>query len=775
MADNKLSFKIKAGLKNIIGRDLITDDYVAVFELVKNSFDAYAKRVTITFKNDKIIITDDGKGMDIDDINDKWLAVAYSAKKEGLEDEDLNNNEFDSYRDKIQEKKFFAGAKGIGRFSCDRLGNRLILTSRKASSNSKIEQIEVNWADFEIDSQEEFVDIKVLHRTLLPNTNKLKSFSHGVILEISELNSSWDRQKKLELKYSLEKLINPFEDNPLNGFSIFIKDAEELKNDSPSIDKRTDVNGEVKNFVFETLELKTTQILTKIDALGDYITTSLWDRGTLIYKIRRTNNTNPKLENISINLFHLNRAAKTNFTRLMGIHTVNFGSIFLYKNGFRVPPYGDYGFDYFGLDSRKAQKHFDRFGSRDLIGRIEINGNNQNFKEISSRDGGLVRNSHYDALVKLLINSALPKLEVYAKEVLFTNKDDKNKEDLSALNNIIAKSALLNLISEEIEDDESELLDTDKENLSLRARELLQTASDKDFRALKIIAEKLGDKSFSKEAEKSSLDHAKILELQKRVAEKENERLRIEQEKKKLEEQLDLEKEKNTFLRATSRGLNDDAKGLVHNIKLTTKNIRSSIENLFTKVKSGNYKEKDIFEKLQIIKFNNEKILKIAKIITRANFKTDENSQVLDVVKYIEQYVEIYNDIFDKSELIIKCNINNSSFIKRLSALDIALIFDDLISNSQKAGAKNVILDFDSSSSNELRIIISDDGDGVCSRFLENQNAMFELGVSEGTIDGSGIGLHSVRTTLKPMQAEIRFIGNNQVLKGASFEITIRK
>jgi hypothetical protein len=184
MVDNKLSFKIKSGLKNIIGRDLITDDYVAVFELVKNSFDAYAKKVIITFEKDKIIITDDGKGMDLNDINNKWLAVAYSAKKEGVEDEELEEKEFDSYRDKIQAKKFFAGAKGIVRFSCDRLGSKLILTSKKASSNAKFEQIEVNWSDFEEDSTDEFIDIKVKHRTNPPLTKESKKLQRGTILEI---------------------------------------------------------------------------------------------------------------------------------------------------------------------------------------------------------------------------------------------------------------------------------------------------------------------------------------------------------------------------------------------------------------------------------------------------------------------------------------------------------------------------------------------------------------------------------------------------------------
>ena len=60
-------------------------DYIAVFELVKNSFDAYATQVDIYFENiysgnGKIVIQDNGKGMNYDDLLNKWLFVAYSAK-----------------------------------------------------------------------------------------------------------------------------------------------------------------------------------------------------------------------------------------------------------------------------------------------------------------------------------------------------------------------------------------------------------------------------------------------------------------------------------------------------------------------------------------------------------------------------------------------------------------------------------------------------------------------------------------------------------------------
>ena len=83
---NELQFKVSAELKNILGRDLITSPNIAVLELVKNSYDAHATKVEITFGEDSLVIADNGKGMSLDDLKNKWLFVAYSAKSDGTED-----------------------------------------------------------------------------------------------------------------------------------------------------------------------------------------------------------------------------------------------------------------------------------------------------------------------------------------------------------------------------------------------------------------------------------------------------------------------------------------------------------------------------------------------------------------------------------------------------------------------------------------------------------------------------------------------------------------
>src|SRR5690606_18903988 len=163
--------------------DLITDDFIAIFELVKNSYDAHATKVLIEFENlnssNAIIrITDNGKGMNYDDLINKWLFVAYSAKKDGTEDID--------YRNKIQSKTFYAGAKCIGRFSCDKLGSKLLLITTRDGENSKTEQIHVDWENFEQNTKEEFINIGVTHSTL---SNNPSIYNTGTLLEISGIRN----------------------------------------------------------------------------------------------------------------------------------------------------------------------------------------------------------------------------------------------------------------------------------------------------------------------------------------------------------------------------------------------------------------------------------------------------------------------------------------------------------------------------------------------------------------------------------------------------------
>ena len=415
----QMQFKISSALKDLVGKDLIINDNVAIFELVKNAYDAYAKKVLIEFYDDKIIIADNGKGMSLNDIKNKWLFLGYSAKKDGTEDKDSDGKQ-KSYRDNI--RRHYAGAKGIGRFSCDRLGKELVLKTKSFSSNV-LEVIKVNWTDFEINQSLEFAQINVEHNTLTVfDTVFPDNKPNGTILEISKLNDEkmpWTRKRLLDLKHSLEKLINPFAET--NDFSIEIVCKKEAAEDKRYVDigkhERELVNGVLKNSITSILDLKTTQIDVKLTK--DSILTILSDRGVNMYEIREKNLSYDKLEDVRINLYYLNRSAKNNFTRLMGIEPVNYGSIFMFRNGFRIMPFGKTGDDSWGLDYRAQQGHSRYLGTRDLFGRVDvITDQVDELKEVSSRDGGLIETKTSQQLFELF-EIAHRRLERYVMGVLW--------------------------------------------------------------------------------------------------------------------------------------------------------------------------------------------------------------------------------------------------------------------------------------------------------------------------------------------------------------------
>ncbi|KRB59662.1 ATP-binding protein [Flavobacterium sp. Root186] len=810
----KLHFKTNVLLKSIIGKDLITDDNIAVLELVKNSFDALSKSVNIIFsnifdeniENSKLVIQDFGKGMNEKDIQDKWLNIAYSEKKNSKNIGD----------------RLLAGNKGVGRFSCDRLGEYLNLYTR-TSNDETINHLYIDWTKFEIDDNLELniqdIDLRLVKLSVdeFITYTGYDSFSSGTILEIKKLRREWDYNKILNLKNNLEKLINPNQAFSNDKFKIEIIANEIDDNNLPYHQK---INGEVGNRVFDELNFKSTSIESTIDSEGKIITTKLFDRGVNVFTLTEENRYS-LLKDIKITIFYLNPYAKAYFTRQTGIRSVHFGSIFLFINGFRIPPYGDDGDDWLNLELRKGQGYNRFIGARELLGRIEVIDHNSQFKIISSR-AGIVNNDVFEELTKesapygfyfkthrrleryvvegLKWDSAREKDENIEKKVLSESWDESKeefKEDelvkiRRALNSIVPIIGLKkdeiktlqinekfigNIIDKEIEkksNEVDELIGNIAENYTIEDLEKITSNLKRKINEVEILqsdtkiseSNEFGIEKFDYIQKKltEALNQFSSLQLEK--LEVERERQKLEAEKKKLEEELQFEIEKNTYLRYSSRGLSEDAKGLIHNIKITSKNIQSNVHTLIEKIRNKEIKDKELIRRLEVINFNSEKALKISKLITRSNFKTQANTQIVDVVRYIEQYISIYSDMYENSKLQFVFNNNSVEvFEKRLSILELSLIIDDLISNSEKAGAKIIQIDIQ----NGLEILFSDDGKGLSNVFLDRPEKIFELGIT--TTDGSGIGLNSVRNALNQMQAKISFVGNGIKLSGATFKI----
>jgi signal transduction histidine kinase len=768
---NTETFKISAALKDLIGKELITDEFVAVFELVKNSFDANATKVEVIFEDNynpdkaKIIIKDNGKGMNYEDLKNKWLFVAYSAKRLGKENED--------YRDKIKTQRVFAGAKGVGRFSCDRLGKHLNLITIKDEPNPKIENLVVHWEDFENADEEEFVNIKVTHNELKDTAYKINC---GTILEITGLRDNWDRKRILDLKKSLAKLINPNQGNDSDRFSIEIIAKDELnidKTPTKNEKQRGDleiVNGLVKNTVFETLEIKTTNILVEVSKDGKFIETTLQDRGDLIYYLKEKNPFE-KLENIRTYLFQLNFKAKTNFHRIMGMRSVDYGSVFMYKNGFRVYPFGEPGEDILLIDRRKAQGYNRFLGNRDLIGRIEIYGEQPELKETTTRDGGLIKTETYHQFVDFFYDYVLKRLENYVVNVIRWGDERVNKETGELNPELWAKDVkveILELITGFI--NSKDIIDIQYNKDFLQIIENKQEKSvDKIVKNITKVAANSDNPELVKEAKKIE----KAVKEIKADADRDKERAKTEESlRKETEQKLDVVTSQKNFLQSE---ISDDTKNLesiLHHIGLTTSLLKTDIENLVKAINKDASKE-ELQSIVKRISQQNEKITSFSKYFKKVNFNIHSNNLSADLVSFVNEYLtNVYkqrDDLRINRELLkieidtpVGLELNN-----KFNPIDVVIVLDNLISNSSKHGASKVALKW-SKSGNTTQLSFKDDGAGIKDSILDN---IFDFGFTTSR-RGTGIGLYHVKEIIEKLKGTITV--NNKVNQGVEFVISFK-
>ncbi|HTB82297.1 MAG TPA: sensor histidine kinase [Candidatus Sulfotelmatobacter sp.] len=797
---SNVQFRISSALKTIIGKELITDDFIAVFELVKNAFDAQAKRVDITFDSlgtpdAKIIIQDNGDGMNKEDIIGKWLFVAYSAKKRQQD-----------YRDKINAGRVFAGAKGIGRFSCDSLGEKLRVYTKKKGEKGSWNVLDVNWSRFEADPEKEFQNIPAQHTTQASIPYDLR---HGTILEIEILrNGDWNRDKLLELRRSLERLVNPNQENDADNFQIHLHCPTELSEDmrlksearksGEEIEAWQLVNGPIKNFVFETLHLKTAQIVVQVDPSGETITTRLTDRGRDIYVLLEKNPFNGKLHDIRIHLFALNAGAKNAFTRRMGVRPAEYGSVFLYKNGFRIHPFGDPSDDKLGIDKRHQHGVFRTLGTRDLSGRIEINGINPNFQETSSRDGGLIQTAAFHYLLELFIDYALKRLETFFIDIarfgigtgeLPDSKTMSKSEVQQVIFDIIAKltrskdvikieynSDFLNILKNKSAESVSALLGNLKRIAAQQDSPELSKEISKAEEQLKNIskAKEEAEEGERRERERAKAAEEKAREAQAKQVEAEEAARKsaiATQEAERGKKQLNTQ---NVFLKSVLSKDLEHVVSLHHSVgqdALAIENYAQELLSLLRGTKPPSPEQLKV--SLERISKIAKKIGTITKFATHANHIAAQEEAVSDLIEYIREYLlNVYGGVIaDNHKNWIPINFqqaDRAAFVTRFAPIDISIVFDNLLSNARKHHAKRIDVKVVECSPERLVVSFADNGDGIPRR---NMVHLFKIGFT--TTDGSGLGLHHIREIMTEMEGGIAV--NQEKKPGAEFVLTFPK
>lgn len=818
----KVYFQTHAHMKNIIGKELINDDNVAVMELVKNSYDAGASRVDVIFKNlfynnddkvtkiddltnktSQIIIKDNGIGMSRKDIIDKWLNIAYSSKK----------------LEHTQNNRYQAGNKGVGRFSCDRLGEFLNIYTKL--DNEKIQWLQISWKDFEqednanIQIQEIPLNFKEISDEDFNEETGIALFEKGTILQIIKLNSVWaeleevslipkiNKTKLMKLKNSLERLINPNQSYDTNSFKIYlnVKELDE-ENSLPYYEK---VSGKIENQIFEKLDFRTTFIESFITEDGSKIVTELKDKNKTIFRLIEKNTEYPLLKDIKIVLYYLNPYAKAYFKRQTGIRSVEFGSIFLFLNGFRVSPYGDADNDWIGLEQRKTQGIKRNLSGRELIGRIELKDFENRYRVISSREG-IVHTAAYKQLVSDFTKSKHSKyngfyykihrrLEKYVVEGLDWDKSTIDENEIEKLvehdtwdetqekytssskvklnNSSDSIYSILGIKSKEVIDlyINEELIESLIEEDSEKSNEKLQkflknytslsssSLDEKTKVAISKLTKSIQDEELA-EKFRQAIKAKKEVEKELKEEKKSQQELyklykKEKREAKKLIKQQEQQNKQILFLQSIQTLDKEQLLNLQHHIGLYSHDIEGAIISFKRAYnRNSNPTQKQIFDFLDRLTLANKKVLTINKLATKSNFLTDSELINEDIVSFINEYINTIYLVEDNRKISINVNTNDNIFKTEFSPFEITIVLDNLLHNAKRVNKpKKVIVDINIlKEENNLIIEFSNNGKGL-DLAIKNSSQIFEQGFT--TTEGSGLGLYHVKKILEKIGFKI--------------------
>lgn len=416
MGDNnhgQFSFRPKARLIKTIGEELISNDNVAITELVKNSYDAGSSIVDITFngvvKEKEIIsggrsarsvktkyiektgasitVYDEGEGMDFQTVESAWMEPATNYKKK---------------QHSSNPNRKFSGEKGIGRFASAKLSKKLELITRKIGKEEIV--VFFDWNDFS-DEDNYLDDVKVNWETREPKEIK----TCGTILRLYDLNDDWDEAKLGELRVALSRLLNPIvptEDflisiNLPDGFdekySGIIDRPETLNRPNYSIKGSVAKNGKPIDFVFYSKKTGKEVELLLEDSL--FTKSKPYSAGAFSFEFKIWDRDNENLKLLADETNSIVKNVRQDLDDLCGIS--------IYRDNIRVLPYGNQNNDWVRLDLRRVNNPTLRLSNNQIVGYVSIGlKTNPALRDQSNREG-IVESEAFEDLkeyIKLILN-----------------------------------------------------------------------------------------------------------------------------------------------------------------------------------------------------------------------------------------------------------------------------------------------------------------------------------------------------------------------------------
>jgi len=378
----KFRFTFNGNIITELGEESISNSNIAIAELIKNAYDANSEQVSFEFvnlgkHNTTIRIVDGGVGMGLTDIKDKFMDIGSPHKKDIVKTPEYN--------------RVSVGAKGIGRFASHSLGNKLLLKTAVKGEKTGYE-LKFDWKLFDKHIKATDVDVPMI-------TFNKKNSERGTTLEILDLKESWNDNTKLkQLLKDLKLLVCPID--PPRKFKI--------KNNIPTDDLRLP---DIKKKFFDLAAYEFRVKLTKKKELHY----EFYKLGKLKKNGKQTLARNLTCGDAEFRLFSYykvpaiwkqNTGKEIDKTSMDYIKSVlgEYSGIKLYRDHFRVKPYGDVGADWIGLDVW-SRNQTDVPGNPQVLGIVSISKEqNPKIEDTTTREG-VINNTEYYDLVEFVTTS----------------------------------------------------------------------------------------------------------------------------------------------------------------------------------------------------------------------------------------------------------------------------------------------------------------------------------------------------------------------------------
>jgi signal transduction histidine kinase len=368
-----IAFQPRARLLKLIGEELISDEIVAISELVKNSHDADATRVILRFQSvtldeGRIEVLDDGCGMDVDTLLGRWMEPAASTKT-------------GKGRQFTPRGRRVLGEKGVGRFAADKVARHLEIASRCARRKEEI-LASIDWDRFDTD---DLMLAEVKNRWEVRPAREIRG--HGTLLRMSGLRSTWSERMFRRLCIRLSQLLSPFR----------VKDEFAIRIES---DEFPEYSGELRA---DFLEKAPYRVEAEYDGIQT-VSIGLSGRCPIAHRWNGQGELACGPARIRLFTFDLDAEALAKIGPRVELRAWlrEWTGVSVYRDGFRVWPYGEPHDDWLRLDQRRVNNPVEHLSNNQVIGFIEIGrDSNPDLKDQTNREG-LMHNQAFEDLRRLI-------------------------------------------------------------------------------------------------------------------------------------------------------------------------------------------------------------------------------------------------------------------------------------------------------------------------------------------------------------------------------------